>query len=388
MKNKFWYGISATVILLSVTSLLTDVSSEIIRAVLPLFLTALGAGGVAVGLIGGMSDTFASLFKVFSGYLSDKTGKRKPYIFSGYSMSSIAKLFISLSTSWIHVLIFQPIERIGKGVRDPPRDALLAETTPKAIHGKIFGFHRLLDTAGAFFGAALAFLFLWLLGLELRTIILIAAVVAFIALIPLMFIKEKKKKAEKISLKISLKTLPKNFRIFIFIVALFSLADFSYMFFVLKAAEAFPYSKVIPVLMYVLFNFVYAVFALPSGMLSDKIGRKNTLVIGYLLFSATTLGFAFLQPSIFVYILLFATYGLSYAFIVGTERAFASDLVEKRFGTALGTFHTILGLAALPASLIAGILWQYVSPAATFLFATLVADIAAILFILNKKLKI
>lgn len=372
--------ISTNVILLGIVSFLNDLSSEMIMPILPMFITALGGGSVVVGLIGGLRDSISSILKVICGYWSDKTGKRKIFVSSGYLVSSIFKLFLAFSQIWYHVLLFASLERVGKGLRTAPRDAIIADSMPKE-RGKGFGIHRSLDTFGAILGSILVFLLFWFLNFSFKIIILIASAIAFTSLIPLYFVSERKRKPQNISLNISLRILPKSLKLFIVISTLFALSNFSYMFFILRAQEFFTGKSAIgiPILLYVLFNIFYAVFAVPFGTLSDKIGRKKVIVFGYLLFSLTSFGFAFANSLPF-FIALFALYGMVYAIVDGNQRAFVSDLASGDLrATALGTFHTTTGLAALPASVIAGFLWQ-IDPSFTFLYGALVSIISVILF--------
>jgi len=249
--------------------------------------------------------------------------------------------------------------------------------------GKGFGIHRAMDTSGAILGSIVVFLLFWFLGFDFNSIIVIAAIIAFLSLIPLHFVKDEKREPQDITLRIGLKNLPKSLRLFILISAIFALANFSYMFFILRAQEFFAgrLSIGMPILLYVLFNIFYAAFAVPFGTLSDKIGRKKVIVFGYLLFSLTSLGFAFFN-SLIAFIVLFALYGIVYAIIDGNQRAYVSDLSsEKLRATALGTFHTTIGLVALPASLIAGLLWQIAAPNMTFIYGSVVSIISVVLFI-------
>ena len=371
------------IVLLGIVSFLNDLSSEMISPILPRFITFLGGGSLAVGLIGGLMESISSILKVFCGYLSDRTGKRKVFVFSGYFTSSIFKLMLAFSKTWQHVLVFVSLERVGKGLRTAPRDAIIADSVKdERERGKGFGIHRSLDTLGAIFGSFFAAILLWH-NLTFKTIILIAAIASFLSLIPLTRVKETEKERQDVSLRIGLKNLPKRLKLFILVSATFAFANFSYMFFLLKAQETFPdgmLKNVIPVFLYVLFNVFYAAFAIPFGMLSDKIGREKVIVFGYLLFSLTTLGFAFFN-SMFAFIFLFALYGVVFAIIDGNQRAFISDLSTKDLrATALGTYHTTVGLIALPSSIIAGTLWK-ISPATTFIFGSVVSFVSVLLFL-------
>jgi len=381
MKNKHLKGISANVLLLGIVSFLNDISSEMIMPILPMFIKALGGTGLIVGLIGGLRDSISSILKVFAGYWSDKSGKRKVFVSSGYLISAFFKLFLAFSKIWQHILVFAGLERIGKGLRTAARDAIIADSMPKE-RGKGFGIHRAMDTSGAIIGSIIVFLLFWFFKFSFKPIILIAAALAFLSLIPLYFVKARKREPQDINLKIGLKGLPRRLKLFIFVSGVFALANFSYMFFVLRAQEFFKgkLSVGVPILLYALFNIFYAAFAVPFGRLSDKIGREKVIVFGYLLFSLTSLGFAFFN-SLAAFIILFALYGIVYAIVDGNQRAYVSDLSsEKLRATALGTFHTMIGLVALPANLTAGFLWQ-INASVLFIFGAVIGIISVALFI-------
>ena len=385
MKNKYLKEIGANIFLLGIVSFLNDLSSEMIMPILPMFITALGGAGLVVGLIGGLRDSISSILKVFAGYWSDKSGKRKIFVFSGYLTSALFKLFLAFSKIWQHVLIFAGLERIGKGLRTAARDAIIADSMPKE-KGKGFGIHRAMDTSGAIGGSIIVFLLIWFFGYNFKSIILIAAILALLSLIPLYFVKERKREPQDINLKIGLKNLSRPLRLFILVSGIFSLANFSYMFFILRAQELFmgKLSVGVPILLYILFNTFYAVLAVPFGELSDKIGRKKVIVFGYLLFSLTSLGFAFFN-SLTPFIVLFALYGIVYAMVDGNQRAYVSDLSSEELrATALGTFHTATGLMALPASLIAGFLWQ-INSSMPFIYSATVSIISIVLFIVCRN---
>jgi len=391
MREKFLKGISTNVILLGMVSFLTDASSEMILPLLPLFITALGGTGLIIGIIGGLSDSVASILKVFSGYWSDKVGKRLPFVSIGYVVSAVSKTLLALSATWQHVLVLKPLERVGKGLRTAPRDAIIADSDAR---GKAFGIHRAMDTSGAILGSILALIFFLYFSSTsmpldaMRNIFIIAGIVAFTAIVPLRFVKERKKDGHVQSLKVGLKSLPKSFRLYVIIATVFALGNFTYMFLILRARECISIgpakSIALVLLLYIWFNIVYTIFSVPSGVLSDRIGRSNVLVLGYSLFGLTCIGFAIFS-SMYLFVLIFALYGLSNALVDATQRAFASDFVPERLrGTALGTFHTAIGLATLPASVIAGALWQYVSPTTTFLYGAAMGFLAAGLLVVTR----
>ncbi len=374
-KNILWLGL---------VSFFNDMSSEMIMPILPMFITSLGGGGLIVGLISGIRESVASIFKIVSGYLSDITNKRKRFVVIGYLTSSVFKLLLGFSRLWYHILIFSGLERIGKGLRTAPRDAIIAEST--SAQGKGFGVHRALDTAGAIFGSLLVLILFWKLGLGFKSIIFFAAIIGFISLIPLYFVQETSKKKGSDRTNISFRQLPKNLRLFIIIAAIFSLANFSYMFFVLKVQSYLTGRAgiILAILLYTFFNIFYAGFAIPFGKLSDRVGRKKVLIGGYVLFLIVSLGFI-LAKSVIVYFILFALYGITYAIIDGNQRAFVSDLSPANIkGTALGTFHAVVGFSALPSSLIAGYLWD-IKPELTFIYGSAMSLVAIILFMFLKE---
>lgn len=351
--------ISRTVFLLGIVSLLNDLAAELIMAVLPIFLVGLGSAGWVVGLIGGLEDATKSLLSLVFGSLADRVGRKKPLVFLGYLLPAVFRVALPFSTHWVMALAFRVLDRVGKGMRTAPRDALIADAVIEATRGANFGFHRAMDTAGALLGSAFAFVFFWWLGLPVPGIILVGGLVSLASLIPLSFVTEVISAPQRKKLFDGLRELPKAFYLNLLGMTVFTLANFSYMFFLLKVNAAYTDKLAVglPIAMYVLYNFTYTLCALPAGMLSDKIGRRAVLLMGYLLFGMTSLGFAFAQ-SIEFFVPLFALYGIAYAFIESNQRAFAADLAPpERRGTALGLFHMCIGIGALLGSSIAGVLW-------------------------------
>jgi len=369
------------IFLLGITSFITDLSSEMMMPLIPLFIVSLGGGGLVVGLAGGMGDSVASLLKVFSGYISDRVGKKKWLVMCGYTLSAFAKLIFPFAHSGYDVVGARVLERVGKGIRTAPRDALVAGYTEEGERGKGFGIHRAMDTLGAVMGSFLAFVFLWVFLMDMRDVFLIGAIISFFSIIPLYFVKEIKTEKIKSKLFEGVAGLSAELKKFILVASIFALGNFSYMFFILRASIEFEDGIATVVLLYILFNISYAIFCVPAGSLSDRIGRRNSLLVGYIAFAITCLLFS-LSISKLSLIPLFAMYGLSFAFIETVERAFASDLC-RRFerGTGLGAFHTSVGLCAFPASMIAGFLWEYSSYHATFLWGAGCSIVASLLLV-------
>jgi MFS family permease len=356
---------------------------------IPLYLISLGAGAWIVGLVEGAAETTASLLKVFSGYWSDKIKRRKPFVFAGYSLSSITKPLFALTTSWPFILLVRVVERIGKGIRDAPRDAIVAESCDACVRGKAYGFQRAMDGLGSVSGAALAFILLPLMGF--RSIFLFAFLPGVIAVLCVLLIKEERrpltiKKQKTESFQVSMKRLPWNLKLFVIISTIFALGNFGFAFLLLKAKNI-GFTDENAILLYILFYVVYSLFTIPAGILSDKKGRKPVLMAGYVLFSVTAIGLI-LTSQIYAIIILFVTYGIFFAMIDGVQRAFVVDLAPPNLkGTALGTFHTFTGIVALPGGFILGLLWDKISPQATFIFAFLLSICSLVLFIFVKNTK-
>ncbi len=399
VKSKQIFGLNSNVFFLGLVSFLTDVSSEMIFTLLPLFLlNVLGVATTVIGLIEGVADATASLFRILSGWLSDRLGKRKELTILGYGLSTAVKPLMYIASTWGMVLGVRFCDRMGKGVRTAPRDALVADSVTSGQRGKAFGLHRAMDTFGAMVGiiSAAVVVFLWQGGsLELsratyQQLVLIGIIPAVIALFIFFFIKEPAKSpAPQSSPPIGRMRkltfgLDKRFWIFLGIIFLFTLGNSSDAFLILRAQNlGNPVLTIL--LMLVLFNFVYASLSTPAGMLSDKLGRRRIILLGWLIYTLVYLGFAVASVSWQVW-LLFGFYGVYYGLAEGVARAFVADLVpEEKRGTAYGLFHGIVGVTLLPASLIAGCLWQVVNPAAPFFFGAIMAFLAMVGFLVLVK---
>ena len=388
-RKKIW-GLNPNVFFLGMVSLLTDVSSEMIFTLLPLFLSnVLRAGTPIIGLIGGLSESTDAIFRIFSGWFSDRIGKRKSLAVLGYSISTVAKPFMYLAASWGAVLAIRFSDRVGKGIRTSPRDALVADSVSAGERGKGFGLHRTMDTFGAVLGVAIAAIIVYLVqsgGLELslntyQWLVLVGVIPAVLAiLVLLIFVRERGRKPSPDSHRgLTLNRLTAGFdtrfKIFLAVMAVFTLGNSSD-FFVILRAQNLGSPVIYVVLMLVLFNVTYAATSLPAGMLSDKLGRRRVITLGWFIYALVYLGFA-MASELWQVWLLFACYGVYYGMVEGVARAFVADLVpsEKR-GTAYGLYHGVVGITLLPASLIAGWLWQAYSPAAPFFFGAGLAFVA------------
>ena len=381
--RKPFKGISKNVIVLGIVSFFTDISSEMLYPIIPIFLTSvLGAPISVLGLIEGVAESAASILKGISGWLSDKIGKRRPFVVWGYSLSSFSKPLLFLAYSWPIVLLSRLIDRVGKGLRTSARDAMIADSTEPHYRGKAFGFHRSMDTLGACIGPLLALLFLMALKGNIRIIFLIAFVPAALAVLTLVFfLKEapiSKVKNNDI-LKFNLRIFSADFKKFLLATAVFAIGNSSDAFLIVRS-KGLGLSVTMVVLAYVVYNISYAALSTPFGALSDKMPRKNIMIMGYGIFAIVYLGFAMITKSIMVWPLFFI-YGFYIAMTDGVGKAFVSDMVPKEHvGTAMGIYHFVLGIFAFFASLIAGLLWTYIGAQAPFYYGAVMSVIACFLF--------
>lgn len=383
--KKWFNGITRNVVILGFVSLFTDLTSQMIFPLIPLYLTSvLGASAAVVGMVEGAAETTASLLKVVSGYWSDKIQKRKPFIYIGYGLSSITKPLFAFATFWPLVLGARIIERIGKGLRDAPRDAIVADSISPQYRGKAFGFHRAMDGAGSVMGAILAFILLPLLGY--KNLFLSSFLPGFIVILFIYFVKEKKadNAVKKTPVKLSFSALSGNLKLFVLVSAVFSLGQFGYAFLLLRA-KSLGFSDGNAILLYAFFYIVYTIVSTPAGILSDKFGRRIVLIVGYSLFALTSFGLIFAN-SLNSLIVFFAIYGIFYAMIDGVQRALIVDLSPENLkATSLGVLQTATGIVALPGGFFAGILWDKFGPTGTFVYGGVLALIALTMFFFVKN---
>ncbi|MEN6355902.1 MAG: MFS transporter [Armatimonadota bacterium] len=396
------FGVSKTVFTLGIVSFLTDVSSEMLIPIVPQFLKfIIGASTLSIGLIEGIAESTASILRVWAGYLADKSGRPKLLTALGYGLSSLTKPFYLLAASWPDVLGIRFADRFGKGIRSAPRDVLIADATDESNRGRAFGLHRAMDTAGAALGPLIILILVWLLlgraapqalgthDRGLYHIIFLAATVPAVLgwLVLVIFVPEKTRKdGESSKPEIKLSSLDRRFKIFLAIVMLFAIGNSSDAFLVLRARSAPVSMGFLDFLwVYVAFNAISALVSLRSGIASDRIGRRPVIIVGWLVFSVVYAAMARITSPAGVWI-WFTIYGIYYGMTEGILRAYAIDLAPAHLrGTAVGAYYTFTGVALLPASIIAGLLWDKVSPSAPFYYGAATSLAAALMLALFVK---
>ena len=394
-------GLPRNVWVVSATSFLTDISSEMVLNLLPLYLAnVLGVRANVIGLIEGLAEATASVLKLFSGVISDRLRARKWLTVLGYGLSSLSKPFFLLSSSWAWIAGVRWADRVGKGIRTAPRDALVADSIDESQRGLAFGFHRAADTGGAMLGLLIALGVVWVtqrtaqqISLStFQTIVVISLVPAFLAVLVLALGAREVAATRSLGApKFGLKQLGRPFLTFMVIVALFDLGNSSDAFLILRAQERGL--SVLGVLgMLFTFNLVYTLVSTPAGSLSDRLGRRTVILGGWVVYGLIYLGFALAGAGWHVWV-LYVLYGVYYGLAYGTAKAMVADLVPGELrGTAYGTYNAVLGLLDFPASLIAGILWSGLGgwagfgPSAPFYFGGVMALLAAaLLFVWNPR---
>jgi MFS family permease len=367
------------VIILSLVSLFTDMASEMLYPITPIFLSSvLGASMAIVGLIEGLAEMTAGLLKGYFGVLSDKLGKRSIFVVLGYSLSAISKPFPGIIPSTLTVLFARVIDRIGKGVRTAPRDALLASYAENNT-GAVFGFHRAMDTLGAVIGPLLALLMLNFLKFDYQTIFIIAFVPSLIAVTLTLYVKDKKAEMRyrpKTDILGFWKSSPMQYKILVYLMTIFSLVNSSDVFLILKSKNISS-SDTLAIAGYIFYNIIYAVSSYPIGLLADKIGKKKVFIIGLLIFSVVYFGFAFLNSSALIWI-LFALYGIYASSTEGVLKAWVSDLVpDQNRGSAIGLITMSSSFAMMIGSIAAGFLWDKFGSQVPFYISSMVSLLVA-----------
>ena len=382
-KGRKFLGFGKNVFITGLVSFFMDVSSEMIYPLVPLFLSnVLGANKSLIGLIEGIAESTASLLKVFSGWFSDKIGRRKGLMAAGYAISTLSRPLVALASGWHQVLGSRFMDRFGKGVRTSPRDAIIAESADKRYLGRAFGFHRSMDTMGAVVGPALAFFFLGIFSNDYRKVFWLSMVPGILAvLLIVFFIAEKARGVEHANRpKLTLRHFDGRFRWFLLVVTVFALGNSSDVFLILRAQQVGMPPVTIP-LVYLFFNLIYSLTSVIAGVAADRFGRKRIIISGFLLFALVYYGFATAGHTRVIWF-LFGLYGLFMGLTEGVQKAFLTTIIPADFkATAFGVYNTATGLAMFPASLIGGWLWDHISPAATFYFGMTTALAATALFL-------
>jgi MFS family permease len=389
-------GLPRNVVAIGLVSLLNDASSEIIYPLLPVFLAStLGASAQAIGIIEGLAESVSSLLKLFVGYLSDRLAKRKSLVVAGYAVASLARPLLAFAQTWTQVLAIRLTDRIGKGIRTAPRDAMIADTVSPEQRGLAFGFHRAMDHGGAVIGPLVGYLLVLLFVVnrqaptsgEFTKIFLVASVPALLAvLVAVFFMRESPMKVrhETERVKLSLRGFDSNFKRFLLVLALFTLSNSSDSFLILRATEAGVSIVLVP-LLWAAHHGMKVLSSLFGGDLSDRLGRKRLIAAGWILYALVYAGFAFATQQVSLWI-LFLVYGIYFGLAEGAEKALVADLVRpEQRGTAYGLYNLAFGITVFPASLLMGMIWDWKGPATAFLVSAVMGATAAILLLILVK---
>ena len=382
-------GLPKGVVFLGLASLLNDVASEAIYPLLPLFLTSvLGAGAVFLGALEGTAETVASVAKFVAGYYSDRLKKRGPFVFVGYGIAAVARPLIGLATATWHVFLVRFADRLGKGIRTAPRDAWLAGFANRANRGWVFGFHRSMDHAGAMIGPLLATAFLFVFPGQYRALFLAALVPGILALFFVVFAGREARlhiapgpvsdTAEPLISKAQVRSLPRGFFRFLAVLGLFTLGNSTDVFLLLRLRSLGVADAWIPGA-WAAFSFVKMVTSSWGGIVSDRLGRRVTIISGWLLYAAVYVGFA-VATSLPAVLVIFLIYGVFYGFTDGPEKALVADMVPGGLhGTAYGLYNLVIGVGALPASLIFGFMLQRFGFGPAFILGAILAALGSVL---------
>jgi MFS family permease len=382
-EERKFFGLQKNIFFTGLVSFFMDISSEMIYPLVPVFLASvLGVNKSLIGLIEGIAESSASLLKVFSGWFSDRIGNRKNLMIAGYAISTLSRPLMATAGTWQRILGARFIDRLGKGIRTAPRDAIIAESSQSSHLARSFSFHRSMDTLGAVAGPGIAYLLLQAYSDDYRRVFWLSMIPGVIAvLIIIWFIKEKKLPAadRQQQHRLSLKVFDVQVKFFILIAALFALGNSSDAFLILRAQQVGISTVMIPVV-YLSFNLIYALAGIPAGIAADRFGMKRIILLGFILFAALYYGFAVVTTPSGIWA-LFAFYGIFMGLTEGIQKAYLATIIPSNLkATAFGVFATAVGLAQLPASLIGGLLWDRLSPAATFYFGATTAVLSALLF--------
>ena len=374
----------ANVVTIGVVSLLNDSSSEIIYPLLPIFLaTTLGASAGAIGIIEGLAESISSLLKLFAGHISDRLGKRKFLVVGGYALAALMRPLLAFAGNWQQVLAIRVADRVGKGIRTAPRDAMIADTVRLEQRGLAFGFHRAMDHSGAVVGPLIGYLLVILFAGNFTRIFLIAAIPAFVAVLVAIFVmRESPIHTDKSNpVKLSLRGFDGNFKRFLLILALFTLSNSSDAFLILRANQSGVSLGIIP-LLWAAHHASKVLSSLYGGDLSDRLGRKRLIVSGWVLYAAVYAGFAFVNNAFSAWA-LFLIYGIYFGLVEGAEKALVADLVRpEQRGTAYGLYNLAFGITVFPASLLMGMIWDWKGPGTAFLVSAVMGATAAVLLLI------
>lgn len=366
---------------MGITSFLTDTASKMIYSVMPLFLMSLGATKTELSIIEGIAESTASVIKAVSGRWSDKIRKNKPFMIIGYALTAILSPLFAIASTPIHILMIRFTERVGKGVRSAPRDSLIASSSDSNTKGRSFGFHKAMDNSGAILGPLLAAGILLLFPKQYRVVFIVAFLPAVIGLIALIrFVRESGEARAKNTEAFKLRDFPLKYYALLGIVVFFTLGNSTDALLLIKAGDIGVQVALIPIV-YMITSVVSVLAAVPIGILSDKIGRERLIIFGYLLYSAVYFGFGRTNSQMSL-VMLFALYGLYSASTDGIQKALVSDIVDKdKLGTGLGIYNSLVGITLLPASIIAGLLYDNFDNRMPFYFGSVMALIAAVMML-------
>ncbi len=375
-------GIEKNIFFIGLTSFFTDTATKMVYAIMPLFLMSLGASKTELSLIEGIAESTASVIKALSGWWSDKIRKNKPFMIIGYGITAVLSPVFALATTPLQVLMIRFTERVGKGIRTAPRDSMIAASSECGNRGRSFGFHKAMDNSGAIIGPLLAAGILLLYKSNYQMVFLIAIIPGILGMMSIIFfVKEAKAEKMKPIGRISLKDFPKKYYAFLGIAFIFTMGNSTDALLLVKASDVGIEAAFIPIV-YMIFNSVSVLFSVPAGILSDKIGRERLIIFGYLLYSAVYFGFGRTSSSTAI-VMLFALYGLYSAAADGAQKALVADLIPRdKRGTGLGIYNCLIGMTLLPASIIAGLLYDNINNSVPFYYGSAMAFVAAMLMII------